>query len=893
MKFAGLFRKIGESVAKNPSISIMLCLTVVIVCGIGLVNVTLDADPETLWVNYNGRAFQEQEYFNEKYGQFYRINALYYRLKDLNDKDDIFQKNYLMYLYAVENAIESATVELNGREYTIDDFCFKPIEQYGCIVSSPLEIWKMDYEALKNDPNVKVTASCVHSLFNDSLACTSRAGYPIQQNQVLGGHECVNNTNGSSCTACQPSARALFMTYLFNNNNFTQNIALKWEKDVFEAIIDSVNNGTFDPTKYGVTEEDIAGMKPIYISYMAQRSISDELVSQTASNAIIIIASYLLMFLYIAVAIGSFPNKVHSSFLLGLGGISIVAFSVIAAVGLLAYFGINLSLISAEVVPFLILAIGVDNMFIIANAYHKLKEHSSAPIPTLIGETMTEVGPSITAAAICEFLVFTVGASTGIPSLEAFCLTAGIAVLFDYLFQIFMFVAFLSLDEYRKQDDRLDCLFCLRAKNPKGPRGFFIRELIEKYYIPFLFNKKTKVGVFVCFFGFLVTSIIGYNNLTLGLEQQVSVPEDSPVYNFFVDQAAFGEIGPEAFVVFKNVDFEDSDNIAVIEELETDLSRLSCCVVPPIYDWYHQFKASMDTSIPGRDYACNATARRAMAFPDALRSFLEISIHSPCCTNYGICGEQYLEDMAFDANGNLESSRFRFFHTPLNTQEDFIQAFVQTRNIVDKYSPKLKGGASAFAYSLFYVYFEQYTYIKGLALTNILLAVAIVYSAILILRNASAGFFVYFCVLITTFDIIGVLWLWNYIAGGYVVQINAVSVVNLITAIGLSVEFNVHIMLRYTRSKGTREERAKTALAEMGSSVIVGITITKFLGVMVLAFAPSPIFRLYYFRMYLAIILMGSFNGLVFLPVLLSLVGPVHKNERKNSSMVAVHAKDV
>mgnify|MGYP006976793865 CR=1 FL=1 len=42
MKFAGLFRKIGESVAKNPSISIMLCLTVVIVCGIGLVNVTLD-----------------------------------------------------------------------------------------------------------------------------------------------------------------------------------------------------------------------------------------------------------------------------------------------------------------------------------------------------------------------------------------------------------------------------------------------------------------------------------------------------------------------------------------------------------------------------------------------------------------------------------------------------------------------------------------------------------------------------------------------------------------------------------------------------------------------------------------------------------------------------------
>lgn len=60
----------------------------------------------------------------------------------------------------------------------------------------------------------------------------------------------------------------------------------------------------------------------------------------------------------------------------------------------------------------------------------------------------------------------------------------------------------------------------------------------------------------------------------------------------------------------------------------------------------------------------------------------------------------------------------------------------------------------------------------------------------------------------------------------------------------------------------------------MGASVLTGISTTKFIGVMVLAFAPSTLFRLYYFRMYMFIIVFGSFNGLMFLPTILSLIGP-------------------
>ncbi len=73
------------------------------------------------------------------------------------------------------------------------------------------------------------------------------------------------------------------------------------------------------------------------------------------------------------------------------------------------------------------------------------------------------------------------------------------------------------------------------------------------------------------------------------------------------------------------------------------------------------------------------------------------------------------------------------------------------------------------------------------------------------------------------------------------------------------------------RAQGDTRSRVRLALGEIGSSVFTGIVLTKFLGVMVLALASSILFRLYYFRMYLGVVLLGSFYGLLVLPKLLLL----------------------
>jgi Niemann-Pick C1 protein len=77
--------------------------------------------------------------------------------------------------------------------------------------------------------------------------------------------------------------------------------------------------------------------------------------------------------------------------------------------------------------------------------------------------------------------------------------------------------------------------------------------------------------------------------------------------------------------------------------------------------------------------------------------------------------------------------------------------------------------------------------------------------------------------------------------------------------------------------KGTQDEKLKSTLEDTGCSVFIGIGLTKFVGVLVLALAQSTLFRLYYFRMYLGIVLLGLFNGLVALPIVLYWLGPKTK----------------
>ena len=97
---------------------------------------------------------------------------------------------------------------------------------------------------------------------------------------------------------------------------------------------------------------------------------------------------------------------------------------------------------------------------------------------------------------------------------------------------------------------------------------------------------------------------------------------------------------------------------------------------------------------------------------------------------------------------------------------------------------------------------------------------------------------------------------------------------------GLSVEFSAHVCISMLdeSSRLSAKEKLQDCLRNTGSSVFIGIGLTKFTGVLVLALAKSTLFRLYYFRMYLGIVLLGLFNGLCLLPIFLYKLSPIMKS---------------
>jgi hypothetical protein len=100
------------------------------------------------------------------------------------------------------------------------------------------------------------------------------------------------------------------------------------------------------------------------------------------------------------------------------------------------------------------------------------------------------------------------------------------------------------------------------------------------------------------------------------------------------------------------------------------------------------------------------------------------------------------------------------------------------------------------------------------------------------------------------------------------------SYFTLIMSIGLLVDFNMHILLRYYESPCvTREEKVKDALQTMGSSVVTG-GLSTFLGVVPLMLASSSLMTTLFYGFW-GMVIIGCAHGVVLLPVVLSYVGPV------------------
>lgn len=135
---------------------------------------------------------------------------------------------------------------------------------------------------------------------------------------------------------------------------------------------------------------------------------------------------------------------------------AIVLGSVAAAVGFFGYVGVPATLIIIEVIPFLVLAVGIDNIFIMVQTYQRSTRFNGETKAEHIGRVVGEVAPSMLLNSVTDSVSFFLGGLSGMPAVRAFALYAGVALLINFILQFTCFIAFLSWDIERQETDHYD-----------------------------------------------------------------------------------------------------------------------------------------------------------------------------------------------------------------------------------------------------------------------------------------------------------------------------------------------------------------------------------------------------------------------------------------------------
>merc|ERR1719351_390608 len=108
----------------------------------------------------------------------------------------------------------------------------------------------------------------------------------------------------------------------------------------------------------------------------------------------------------------------------------------------------------------------------------------------------------------------------------------------------------------------------------------------------------------------------------------------------------------------------------------------------------------------------------------------------------------------------------------------------------------------------------------------------------LLLCNIQICLMVIMIVVFTLTDIIGFLHFWH-------ITIDIISCVNIVLAIGLCVDYSVHICHAFLVAKGSKSERAVIAVETIGPAVLNG-GVTTFLALVLLAGSTSHTFLTFF-----------------------------------------------
>ncbi|CAE7478152.1 NPC1 [Symbiodinium sp. CCMP2592] len=846
--------KVAKSCARNPWKCVAVTVVGCLLCALGVLRFTAVSEARDLWVDQGSQAMKDLEWTEQYFANPGRVNRV---LVTAKDGGNILRLETMAEIFRMADDAKALS-DADGK--TFADVCLRVSS--GCLNAGIRRYFGTGTTA---DFNQTVQSQA------DILVAVNKAnfpdGAPAFADDSMGG---IARDGSGSIT----SATAVRVDFILDA---AEEAMMKWE----EALVQHF-------TKDQLTEQ---GYEHVNAFVQAERSQDDELNRTVQADIPLFAIAFVLMASFCSIFLGKTASWTQSRRLLGAVEFYLVIFGCIAGYGTCMLIGVPFTVLQ-QILPFILVGIGIDDAFVISGAFDAVDP--SLSIPDRIEKAMQRVGVSITLTKVTSISSFLLGATCVFPSVQYFCFYASVSCFFIWLLHCTTFCALLALDARRASADppRLDPCFCVGAgascmPSKKSSEGSAPLERVLVAMIKFLTSHPAISFATVILF--LAVAAVSAWQVSLGLSTDFDIMDLSPDKSYLRDfynqeNLHFGGLstGGLALPAALYVADQDFSSLAVqrhLEEAGAELMALSNVnSVRGLQSWHTVFtlwalqNKGVLPSLPDSAFTAVETNRTGCqaGLPSAVTT----------CTSHLVTGSTFLpalqeflstptgkafEDDVVVQDGQIKVIRLRANHIDTFNSKQQVALLEEVEAFTAQWQSALPG---SFVSSPAYIFFDQYRIIVEQMTVSIALCLAaVLLISALVLAHPLSVMVVLLVLALVFMDLMGNIVLWS-------LALNSISMINLIMAVGLVVDYSMHMAHSFGLQDGSlpRAKRAELAMKEMGQPIFLGVS-TTFLAILPLAFSASQAFRVF-FKMFFGIVVAGGSHGLIFLPVCMSMFGP-------------------
>eukprot|EP01064_Diplonema_japonicum_P029554 TRINITY_DN4814_c1_g2_i1.p1 TRINITY_DN4814_c1_g2~~TRINITY_DN4814_c1_g2_i1.p1 ORF type:complete len:936 (+),score=200.17 TRINITY_DN4814_c1_g2_i1:71-2809(+) len=836
-----VFEKLSTAVVEFPVWTIGLCMVFMLVMAQGVWFYEEELS-DTQFTPEGSQAIKDEEWVVQRFGD---ENRPVTTMLEGNQGTNMLTKESLLFMQEIHEWLLEQSHTIDGELVTYDTVCARYTPGDACKDPvSVLSYWQHNRTLLEADPNPLATINSI------SWRMLEPSGPPLS---YYLGTDLVLSASGDLV-----STRATRISYEFKNEKVEiSGVGTDDPQSRYYEI--AIAERAADRRGQDVETHDVG----TFIITTAEAQVAaDSAIDSDISNLIL---GYAFMLVFASFVLSRNRLK-YSHMLMGLVSVFSTGISTFSAYGFCWYIGVKFNPI-VQVLIMVLLGVGIDDTFVIMESWWDCAE-----IPSMkerMVTAMKHAGPAITITSITDLIAFLAGSSTVLPALRDFCYYASVGIAFDFAFQCTFVVAIAYLDSLRQEASRADVLCCVKVEDDTGvcvqtreegwtesKRG--VQNRVVGTYLP-RFIIGTSVGkgfVLIASALFLAFGIYGCTQLKMNYNSEWSIPDSHAYANTLdVRDTNFAGTDLAANVYFGDIDYPNEQSVVL--DAGTTLRGNRWVVSNSTSSWMEDFQAWVRRERPA-DWIDGSTVVPTR-FYQLLRVFAST-------TTGPRSAWQHIDNIRWSGNGTdavLTASKVSFLIVG-DAQTDGENAV----DAMDSLRGELDG--TGFPWAFAFIFWETYKLIIEEITRNVAIAGSCVFVLVTIMiANIQLGLLVTLAIGCVDVCMLGFM----PIIG---VELNGISVICIVLAVGLSVDYSVHIAGAFLHVKceeeDGRSQRAAFALWKMGPAVVNG-GVSTFIAILPAGFAVSYGFKVF-FRMFALIIFFGQWFGVLLLPVILSFVGP-------------------